>query len=92
MLEMGIEELEKVSKPRRSGPLRGSLPKSLEMQSYKHRSSEQGLGIQSVFVELRMMRNMIFLFISLLGATPRVPGRESKSPGVRGWGCWGMDR
>lgn len=50
------------------------------------------LGIQSVFVELRMMRNMILLFISLLGATPRVLGRENKNPGVRGWEWWAMGK
>lgn len=45
MLEMRIEELEKVSRPRRSRPLRNSLPRSLEMQSCEDTSSEQSSGL-----------------------------------------------
>lgn len=42
MLEMRIEELEKANRP---GPLRNSLPRSLEMQSCEDTSSEQSSGL-----------------------------------------------
>lgn len=45
MLEMKIEKLEKESMPRRAGPLRNSLPRSLETQSCKDRSLEPSSGL-----------------------------------------------
>lgn len=70
MLEMRIEDLEKASRPRRSAPLRNSLPRSPETQSCEDRSQSRALDFGTwrsvVCVELRRMRNRILLFISLL--------------------------